>query len=168
LTVDGGTGESVLPSFSFIANMIEAIFYKYNGKYNSLPKTLGTGTTLQGLLWDTYNVASPVITVRHALPFDFNYCYVPVFGKYYFINRVDVTGKDTARLTLSCDVLQTYADAILQSTGTVTQRDTPNKYVNDRVMKYDVRPNFETVNFPVSGLFNKDGSIIMVTIKGDK
>ena len=148
--------------------MIEAILYNYNGKYNSLPKTLGDGTTLRGLLRDTYNVASPVLTVRHTLPFTFNYCYVPVLGKYYFINRVDITGNDTARLELSCDVLQTYKDAILASVGTVTQRDTPNKYVNDREAKYDVRPNFETVNFPVSGLFNKDGSIIMVTIKGDE
>lgn len=148
--------------------MIEATFYNYNGKYNSLPKTLGTGTTLQGFLRDAYNVASPVITVRHAMPFTFNYCYVPVFGKYYFVNRVDVQSNDTARLTLACDVLQTYASAILNSTGTVTQRDTPNKYVNDRTLKYDVRPQFETVKFPVSGLFNKDGSIIMVTIKGDK
>ena len=148
--------------------MIEAIFYNYNGKYNSLPKTLEGGTTLQGLVIDTYNVSSPSLTVRHTVPFTFNYCYIPVFGKYYFINRVDVTSNDTARLDLTCDVLQTYKDAILASHGTVTQRDTPNKYVNDRVTKYDVRPQFETVNFPVSGLFSKEGSIIMVTIKGDK
>ncbi len=148
--------------------MIEATFYKYNGKYNAIPKTLGDGTTLQGLLRDSCDRANPTLTVRSASLFDYNYCYVPVFGRYYFIDRIDVQSNDTYTLTLSVDVLNTFAAAILNSEGTVTQRDTPNKYVNDREAKYDVRPSFETVNFPVSGLFDKDGSIIMVTIKGDK
>lgn len=148
--------------------MIEATFYKYNGKYNALPKTLGEGVTLQGLLRDSYDRATPTVTVRSSTLFDYNYCYIPTFGRYYFIDRIDVQSNDTYRLTLSVDVLQTYSDEILNSTGTVTQRDTPNKYVNDRETKYDVRPKFQTVNFPVTGLFNKDGSIIMVTIKGNK
>lgn len=148
--------------------MIEAIFYKYNGKYNALPKTLGDGTTLRGLLRDNYVITNPTLTVRSASLFDYNYCYIPTFGRYYFIDRVDVQSNDTYRLTLSVDVLNTFAVAILNSEGTVTQRDTPNKYINDRVTKYDVRPSFETVNFPISGLFDKKGSIIMVTIKGDK
>ena len=148
--------------------MIEATFYKYNGKYNAVPKTLPTGTTLQGLLRDSYDRATPVITVRTNAPFDYNYCHFPVFGRYYFIDRVDVQSNDTYRLTLSVDVLHTFSTAILGSTGTVTQRDTPNMYVNDRATKYDVRPQFQTVNFPVSGLFDKDGSIIMITIKGNK
>lgn len=149
--------------------MIEATFYNYNGKYNSLPKTLGTGTTLQGLLWDTYNVASPVITVRHTLPFTFNYCYVPVFGKYYFINRVDVTGNDTARLELSCDVLQTYKDVILNSTGVVTTGDNVNGYASNRVNVYDTRPHFKRIEFvDAKDTFKDDGKIIMVTIKGNK
>lgn len=148
--------------------MIEATFYKYNGKYNAAPKTLPTGETLQGLLRDSYDRANPIITVRATSLFDYNYCYVPIFGRYYFIDRVDVQSNDTYRLTLSVDVLHTFSAAILNSTGTVTQRDTPNRYVNDRETKYDVRPKFETVGFPISGLFDKDGSIIMVTIKGDK
>lgn len=148
--------------------MIEATFYKYNGKYNAIPKTLGEGVTLQGLLRDSYDRATPTVTVRSSTLFDYNYCYIPTFGRYYFIDRIDVQSNDTYRLTLSVDVLQTYSDDILNSTGTVTQRDTPNKYVNDRETKYDVRPKFQTVNFPVTGLFNKEGSIIMVTIKGSK
>lgn len=148
--------------------MIEATFYKYNGKYNAVPKPLPTGETLQGLLRDSYDRANPIITVRATSLFDYNYCYVPIFGRYYFIDRVDVQSNDTYRLTLSVDVLHTFSAAILNSTGTVTQRDTPNRYVNDRETKYDIRPNFETVGFPISGLFDKDGSIIMVTIKGDK
>lgn len=146
--------------------MIEATFYKYNGKYNALPKTLGDGATLQGLLRDSYDRSNPTLTVRSASLFDFNYCFVPVFGRYYFIDRIDVQSNNTYRLTLSVDVLNTFAVAILNSEGTVTQRDTPNPYVNDRATKYDVRPCFETVDFPVSGLFDKDGSIIMITIKG--
>lgn len=147
---------------------MEAFFYNYNGNYNSLPKTLGEATTLHGVLRDACNVEAPILTVRYQQPFKFNYCYVPLFDRYYFVKRVDIMSNDVSRLELSCDILQTYKDAILASTGTVTQQDTPNKYINSRELKYDVRPVFEKINFPVSDLFSKEGSIIMVTIKGDK
>ena len=157
-----------VPVFFNLLIMIEIILYKYSGKHNSLPKTLEEGTTLQGVLRELYNVSAPVVSVRTADLFTFNYCYLPIFGRYYFIEREDVTGTDTYNLHLSCDVLQTYSESILGSMGTVTQRDEPNTYVNDRSLKYDMRPKFQTVNFPSKGLFTRDGSIIMITIKGDK
>ena len=146
--------------------MIEATFYKYNGKYNAVPKTLPTGTTLQGLLRDSYDRANPVITVRANALFDYNYCYVPVFGRYYFIDRVDVQSNDTYRLTLSVDVLHTFSSAILGSTGTVTQQDKPNTFISTRNDIYDVRPQRKKINFPYNNLFDETGTIIMVTIKG--
>ena len=145
--------------------MIEVTFYKYNGKYNAVPKTLPTGETLQGLLRDNYDRANPVITVRTNTLFDFNYCYVPTFGRYYFIDRVDVQSNDTYRLTLSVDVLHTFSGAILNSTGTVTQQDMPNKFISTRTDIYDVRPKRKKINFP-NNLFDETGTIIMITIKG--
>ncbi len=146
--------------------MIEATFYKYNGKYNAVPKTLPTGDTLQGLLRDSYDRTNPVITVRANAPFDYNYCYVPVFGRYYFIDRVDVQSNDTYRLTLSVDVLHTFSDAILKSTGTVTQQENPNSFISTRNDIFDVRPQRKKINFPNNNLFDETGTIIMVTIKG--
>lgn len=155
------------PAPHFITDDMNVVLYNYNGEYNALPKTLDDGTTLEGVLRDACDVSTPTITVRCQQPFKFNYCYIPSFGKYYFINRVDIIGYDISRLELSSDVLQTYKDAILASSGVVTQRETPNKYLNDRVLKYDIRPQLVKVSFPTTGLFNKEGSIIMVTIKGN-
>lgn len=149
--------------------MIEAIFYKYNGKYNALPKTLGEGTTLPGLLRDTCDRATPTLTVRSASPmFDFNYCYIPTFGRYYFIDRIDVQSNDTYRLTLSVDVLQTYHKQILSSDCTVNYSVSPNPYINNRANMYDVRPQLKKIDFENKNVFDKEGTIIMITLKGNK
>lgn len=150
--------------------MIEVTFYKYNGKYNDVPKTLPTGTTLQGLLRDSYDRANPVITVRTNVLFDFNYCYVPVFGRYYFIDRVDVQSNDTYRLTLSVDVLQTYSNAILASNATLTSGDgNTNKYASNRNNVYDTRQQRKVLQFTdATDTFSDEGKIVMITIKGNK
>ena len=150
--------------------MIEVTFFKYNGKFNAVPKTLPTGTTLHGLLRDSYDMANPVITVRANVLFDFNYCYVPVFGRYYFIDRVDVQSTDTYRLTLSVDVLQTYSDAILASNATLTSGvGNTNKYASNRNNVYDTRQQRKVLQFTdATDTFSDDGKIVMITIKGNK
>ena len=147
--------------------MITITFYKYGGKTNAIPKTLGTGTDMQGLLRDTYDILRPTITVRQSAVFDYNYCYVPVFNRYYFIENIGVESADIYALSLSVDVLQTYRESILASRGVISQSDNPNKHANNRNTVYDSMPNFQKLEFPNKDLFNKDGTIIMVTIKGD-
>lgn len=147
--------------------MITITFYKYGGKSNAIPKTLGTGTDMQGLLRNAYDILRPTITVRQNTLFDYNYCYIPIFNRYYFIETVSVESADTYSLDLSVDVLQTYKESILSSKGVLSASDTPNKYASNRNTVYDSRPNFQTLEFPNKDLFNKDGTIIMITIKGD-
>lgn len=148
--------------------MITITFYKYGGKTNAVSKELGTGTELQGLLRDAYDILNPSITVRSSELFGYNYCYVPVFGRYYFIERVSVESTDTYSLELSVDVLMTYKASILASRGVISRQADPNKHASNRNTVYDTRPKFQTLNFPNTGLFSKDGSIIMVTIKGNE
>lgn len=152
---------------SFFRIMVSIKFYNYNGHYNSVPKTLGDAVTLDGLFRDDYNYTAPTITVTSSTPITYNYCYVPTFDKYYYIYRIEVINSTTYRLYLRLDVLQTYRIAILNSKGTVTESDNANKYASNRNVVYDVRPQFEKISFANSGLFKEDGSIIMITIKGD-
>ncbi|MFV3037823.1 hypothetical protein ACNI5A_32325, partial [Klebsiella pneumoniae] len=59
-------------------------------------------------------------------------------------------------------------DKILASSGTLTQGENVNKYLSNRANVVDVRPNVRKLDFPNKELLNETGSIIMITIKGNK
>lgn len=142
--------------------------YQYNGDNRTVNKVLTAPVVLQGSIHNNIDTLTPVITVRYKEVFKFNYCYIPVLGRYYFIDNITATGGNTYELYLSCDVLHTYSNEILQATATAIENDTPNKHISNRVTVYDRTPQFEKLTFPTKGVFNKEGKIIMITIKGNK
>lgn len=150
--------------------MVTITFYKYNGHTNSVNKTLVNGVDIAGHIRGECNILTPTLKIRYNQLFDFNYCYIPEFKRYYFVKSVTAEFGDNTvyNINMETDVLQTYKDEILQSIGNVTESSTANKYSSNRNSVTDVRPNFTKVDFPNKGLFNDEGSIIMITIKGSK
>lgn len=147
--------------------MVAIDFYNYTGKNNVINKVLPTGTTFNGVFIEPFNVVNPQIKVRATLPFNYNYCKVAVLNRYYFVSDCTILTKDSVLLTLSIDVLKSYENDILASTGTVTAKENANKYINTRENIHDIRPNFEKINFSVNTPFEETGNIIMITIKGN-
>lgn len=141
-------------------------FYNYQGERLKVGKTLENPVTLTGYLRDTYNVLTPVLTIRHKDEFTYNYVYIPVFGRYYFVDGYTVANRDEIILSLKVDVLETYKDVIRAATGTVTESDNANPYISTRENVYLETPNLEKVEFENPDLFTENGSIIMITIKG--
>lgn len=135
---------------------------------NTVNKTLPTGNVINGAMWDGFSISNPVVTIKFPTMITANYCKIEKLNRFYFIDKVIYRSCDKWDLQLRVDVLKTYATQILQTTATVTVRDTPNKYVSNRNNVYNRKPNFEKIDFPKKGLFNKEGSIIMVTVKGNK
>lgn len=146
--------------------MITVNFFNYAGHPDTVNKQLGAGTAINGLLRDNFNVINPVLTIRQQQPIEFNYCYIPDFKRYYFVSGVNVMNSDKTEIRLTLDVLKTYEAQILEATGTVNNSDNPDKYVSNRNNVFSRKPNFIKVPFPNTELFNADGTIIMVTIKG--
>lgn len=140
-------------------------FYSYTGRRNTVRKTLGDPTTLEGVLRDSCSLLAPVVTVRGDIA-SFNYCYIETLGRYYFIDSVTINSADKYTLRLGVDVLMTYADEILEATGTVTRMDAADKYISSRQRVKSVVPNLEQIDFD-QDLFTTDGSIIMITLKGN-
>lgn len=141
-------------------------FYSYNGHPNTVNKQLGEFTAIDGDLRQTFDVLRPTVTLRkHHLP-TFNYCYIPDLGRYYFVDRVSFEGNNAYELALRVDVLKTYETQILAATGRVSESDNPDPYISNRESVFDRRAKFEKVEFENKNVFNSDGSIIMVTIKG--
>lgn len=97
-----------------------------------------------------------------------NYCYIPLLNKYYFVNKKEIMTTDTFKLYLKEDVLCTFSSFIRSHLkATVIEQNAPNAYISTRQTVYNTKPNFVKINFPNLELFNKEGNIIMVTIKGN-
>lgn len=147
--------------------MITINFYNYDGHPNTVNKELGTPTAIDGNLRQDFDILRPVLILKKSPLPDFNYCYVSALGRYYFIDRVTYVGNNQYEITLRVDVLKTYATQILAATATATRRADADKHISSRADVYDRQPHFERLEFPNSGLLDENGTIIMVTIKGD-
>lgn len=139
-------------------------FYRYNGERNKVNKVLGDPVTITGKISDM-DFFNPVICVRGEVK-GFTMCYVESIGRYFFIDSVRFDG-DKAYLTLSCDELTTFKEQILEATGEIYATDTPNKYDGDYKPVCDVRTQKQKIPFPQNEL-SEDGSIVMITIKGNR
>lgn len=140
--------------------------YNYNGEPNRVNKTLQENEEYTGVLNSTVNILEPVIRFRTTNIVTFNYVYIESLNRYYFVSEIQQDG-DICTVYLREDVLMTYKDKILDSTGTLTKGTDVNKYASNRENNYDLRPKLKKLDFPNTGLFSDKDNIIMVTIKGN-
>lgn len=147
--------------------MIKIKTFIYDGKPNAVNKTLQENEEYTGVLNATFNVLTPVVRFRTRTPVSFNYVFIESLNRYYFVSELNQDG-DICTVRLRVDVLQTYKEKILASSATLTKGTNVNKYLSNRANVVDVRPNVRKLDFPNKELLNETGSIIMVTIKGNK
>lgn len=147
--------------------MISLNLYKYSGKPNVINKTLTNETIVNGLLYETFDIYKPTVTIRHLPNIDFyNYVFLPIFSRFYFIDDTIIESNTKTVLKLKLDVLKTYQSNLFAAVGTVTNRENANKFISDRQKIYDIRPQRELINFSViNPLYNAD--IVMITLKGN-
>lgn len=146
--------------------MVAIDLYSYTGRENAVNKTLTNPTTIEGFMRDAVNILQPVIRLKHTGTFNHNYCFVRELNRYYFVTGYNVIDNTQIELRLRIDVLKTYEDVIMESTGTVFESSDANKFISLRRQVFDTRPHIEHIAFPQQDLFDKDGRIIMVTLNG--
>lgn len=149
--------------------MIQLNLFNYNGKPNVINKTLqNEKIIINGLFYNNFDIYTPEIAIRQSININvFNYAFLPLFNRFYFVVDTFIESNTKTVLKLKLDVLKTYSNELLKSTGTVTQKENANKYISNRETIYDIRPQFDKIVFP-NVVFDEKGQIIMITIKGDK
>ena len=150
--------------------MIDIKTYNYTGERNRVDKTaLLTATgDYTGVLNASFDVLHPVVRFRVNTPVTFNYAQIPVLGnRFYFVDNIKQDG-NLCSVTFSVDVLHTYKDSIKKLTGTLIQGEDTDKFVSSRDITYDTRTINKFLWFPNSEILNGDGTITMVTLKGNK
>lgn len=110
------------------------ILYTIKDRKNVIGKTLGTGTEYKIVLKDRHTIDDIVIDVftNNSL-IAFNYCYIPIFNRYYFINDIEIFPNNIYRLHLHIDVLETYKEDILKITGNIYNATTSYSKIESSV-----------------------------------
>lgn len=88
--------------------------YQNSSEPNRVDKTnyLEQIGTLLGAFRDETSITNMAITIQQTDFPQFNYVYIPIFGRYYYVTDITSFRENLWEISLSIDVLMTYKDAI--------------------------------------------------------
>lgn len=146
---------------------MEVRLYKTTSPRKKLVKELSDGITLTGNLRAQSSVMSPVLQIQDTQVIGYNYCYIPDFGRWYYINNIDALRSNLFELSLGIDVLMTYADSIVNNYAIVDKVQSIGSasfYINDGSWVNTNKMVQKILNFPNG--FNENGEFILITAGG--
>lgn len=146
---------------------MEIKLYKTSSPRKKLVKELTDGITLVGTLRAQSSVMSPTFTVQDTAVVGYNYCYIPDFGRWYYINGIDALRANLYELSLGIDVLMTYAAEIRQNYAIIDKAENfgaAYNYINDGSWVNTNRMKQSIINFATG--FNDTGEFILITAGG--
>lgn len=146
---------------------MEIKLYKTSSPRKKLVKDLTDGITLTGTLRGQSSIMSPSLQIQGIAVIGYNYCYIPDFGRWYYINGIDALRANLFELSLGIDVLMTYAEAI-RNNAAIVDKVQPQKgampYINDGSYVSTNKMYQTIINF--SDGFNDNGEFILITAGG--
>lgn len=146
---------------------MEIRLYNSSDETNKINKTLLNEIVLNGTLKDETSVINPIILIEANNLTQYNYCYIPLFKRYYFIKDITVVRNKLFRLFLDIDVLMSYKNDILNLDCIVNkQENNSTPYINDNSRIYENRNFTSIINFKNG--FDDDGNFILMTAGGIK
>ena len=123
--------------------------------YNNTSEQIKVGKTLinvrdiSGELKDSCDIINPVIIVSGENLSSYNYLYIPVFNRYYFITDIKVIRNNLWEISCHCDVLETYKDSIKANTAILKRQEHIwDMYLNDEKFKAESTNKTATIMFP--------------------
>lgn len=91
------------------------------------------------------NMENPRFLLNVSGVFSYNYCYVPLWGKYYFLGEPTFLNGNQLTVNGTCDVLTTNADAIKMLSINVTRSDKRNTKMLDNLQPSQVNRQSEII-----------------------
>lgn len=100
---------------------------------NVINKTMSDTKTIPITFKRSDDIKQPSIIIKLSnYDKNYNYAYISLFKRCYFVNRGEAINNDYIQLNLTTDVLETFKATILNSTATIIEKDTPS-YLNSSV-----------------------------------
>ena len=145
---------------------MELTFYKQAATPNRVDKSdylTVVGTLSNVVLKDDTNLMSPTFILKTSeVVYNSNYVYCSFTSRYYYIKSIDALKGGRIAINCKIDVLYTYKDEILNSSGWVIRSDSTSDTANYDMMHndYPFRADYDIIgfNFASGGdanMFNK-------------
>ena len=143
--------------------IMEIDFYKNISEKNKIGKKLLNKLTLNGNLREESSVINPTILVEHSNLSVYNYAYIPNFNRYYFVSEITSVRNDLWRVSLKCDVLESFKKDILNLSCIVDKQQNQSYSNNIDDGSYINRADsfVEIANYQNG--FNSSGEFILIT-----
>ena len=143
---------------------MKLILYKTTDPRNKLNKTLTAGKEILINLKRDDSKENPRIKISNTnLTDNYNYAYIDVFDRYYFINSITQLNYSLSELEFETDLLSTYKDIVLGSTGLVSHAIQEGDY---RLTNPKTTDNYEMELFNSDVELSNDNTILLTTISG--
>lgn len=111
--------------------------YKTSSERHRLNKVLTNGISKNNVhILDGTSITDPVVVIGYDVTLlTHSYAYISDFGRYYFINNIEVLPGQEMRLSLHVDVLMTYKDQIKLCKARITRSQSNfDKYIPDNMI----------------------------------
>lgn len=143
---------------------MEVTFYQNTSDKRVIEKTLNIAYTLADCQLTDSSAIDPVIriTITPGL-YQYNYCYIQYFGRYYYITDITVVDGAEMVIKLHVDVLMSFKDQILNcNVNSRKNENNADKYLPDdrpiesRYIRYSKKFNTSFENF--------NSSYVLITV----
>lgn len=140
--------------------------YKTASEKNRLNKALTNEIVLTGFLREQCSVTNPIIKIEQSTNLAlYNYAYIQEFNRYYYIADIKTIRNNLWELSLNIDVLMTYKNDILNTTGLINHADL-NQYLNDTNIVTNSKCTKQIITF--STTLPTDVDYLLIVAGGNK
>lgn len=122
---------------------MELYLYKCNDVENKIKKTLKNELKIEFQFKENTNIMYPNILINFNFEDveNYNYCYIPILNRYFFIKNISIYRNNLIELDLYIDVLMTYKEKILNSQFHIIEVD---DITNTHILNCNKKENIET------------------------
>ena len=145
---------------------MEVILYKNSSENNVIGKTLTQIKSVECNLKNDVSVVNPTLVLSYTDSIlDSNYCFIPKFNRYYFIDEIIPITGDRSIIKCRVDVLESFKDDIKSLTAIINKQETiADKFIDDGSWIVENKDFLQSYNF--SNGFNDNGEFILITAGG--
>ena len=112
---------------------MEVILYKNSSENNVIGKSLVQIKSVECNLKNDVSVVNPTFVLSYTDSIlDSNYCFIPKFNRYYFIDEIIPITGDRSIIKCRVDVLESFKDDIKSLTAIINkQENIADKFIDD-------------------------------------
>ena len=145
---------------------MEVILYKNSSENNVIGKSLAQIKSVDCNLKNDVSIINPTLVLYYtANLLDSNYCYIPKFNRYYFIDEIIPITADRSVIKCKVDVLESFKNDIKSLTAIINKQETiADKFIDDGSWVVENKDFLQSYNF--SNGFNDNGEFILITAGG--